>query len=60
LWKNEKQTDLPIIGTATLPDTLAWKLFTKSIRPTSIINNCKLEGDKDLAFKLLNLIAVMA
>ncbi len=59
-WHILEQTGTAFAGSATIPDTLAWKLFTKSIRPEGIVNNVVIEGDKNLAINLLNLIAVMA
>lgn len=60
LWQMVEPIGNTFVGSATIPDTLAWKLFTKSLRPSSIENNIQLDGDKKLAFNLLHLIAVMA
>ena len=45
-------------ATISLPPEIAWKLFSKSIRPDDV--NVKTEGDPVLARSVLSLVAVMA
>jgi hypothetical protein len=43
-----------------IPTDIAWRLFTKSIRPESVKDQIVEKGDKALTQALLNLVAVMA
>ncbi len=41
------------------PDA-AWKLFSKSLRPTDVMDKVEIQGDKTLGLQVLELVAVMA
>lgn len=47
-------------ASVTLDADIAWKLFTKAIKPGEALTNANLTGNKELAGVTLNLIAVMA
>ncbi|MEO6522829.1 MAG: maleylpyruvate isomerase N-terminal domain-containing protein [Mucilaginibacter sp.] len=47
-------------ATVSIPPQIAWKLFSKSIRPADIINEVEISGDSALATQVLNMVAVMA
>ncbi len=53
-----KPADDSYAAAISLPPDIAWKLFSKSIRPDDI--NIKTEGDPALAKAVLSLVAVMA
>lgn len=44
----------------SIPADIAWKLFTKAVKPNEVQRDVNLTGDKALAAITLNLIAVMA
>jgi uncharacterized protein (TIGR03083 family) len=44
----------------TIPQALAWRLFTKGIDPRSARAQVKIEGDPDLGDKVLSLTAIVA
>jgi len=56
----EGSTDESFTATVSIPPQIAWKLFSKSIRPGEIINHIEINGDSDLAMQVLNMVAVMA
>jgi len=39
---------------------IAWKLFSKSIRPAEIADQVTIEGNSALAGQVLNMVSVMA
>lgn len=43
-----------------LPPGIAWKLFSKSIRPTEVMNEVVLLGDHQLGMPALSMVSVMA
>ncbi len=43
-----------------IPANIAWKLFTKGVTPKAILTEVVLEGNEEIAFQVLHLIAVMA
>ncbi len=44
----------------TLPANIAWKLFSKSLRPEHLGGNIRIAGDINIADKVINMISVMA
>lgn len=69
-WLLERQPkgwELTANGTAQQPDAtveiqpeVAWKLFSKNIRPHEIKEGLKITGNQQLASQVLNMVAVMA
>lgn len=59
-WMIEETAAKAPEASVTLDADLAWKLFTKAIRPDEALAKAYLTGDKELAGITLNLIAVMA
>ncbi|MEM9327258.1 MAG: maleylpyruvate isomerase N-terminal domain-containing protein [Bacteroidota bacterium] len=47
-------------ATITLDPDLAWKLFSKNIRPEAVTQGVSLSGDEGLARHVLQMVAVMA
>lgn len=47
-------------ATVELPANLAWKLFSKSIRPSEIRKKVIITGDQQLGAKVLEMVSVMA
>jgi uncharacterized protein (TIGR03083 family) len=47
-------------ATISLPPPIAWKLFSKSIRPADCRNDIQVTGDSVLAEDVLNMVSVMA
>jgi Mycothiol maleylpyruvate isomerase N-terminal domain len=43
-----------------IPADIAWKLFTKGVTPKTILSEVVLEGNQEIAFQVLHLVAVMA
>ncbi len=44
----------------SIPIELSWVLFSKSIRPKQIIHQIDIKGDKDLGYRVLEMVSVMA
>lgn len=49
-----------ITASIEIPQTLAWKLFSKNVRPESVMNEISFSGDKALVMQVLNMVSVMA
>lgn len=43
-----------------IPPQIAWKLFSKSVRPQEVLDNVQLFGQKELALRVLDMVSVMA
>lgn len=43
-----------------IPADIAWRLFTKSIRPETVLEQIRVGGDKEITSAVLSLVAVMA
>jgi uncharacterized protein (TIGR03083 family) len=59
-WQIKNEHDGEQRASLTVPPSIAWKLFTKAIRPEEARDQISFEGDSILANVALNLIAVMA
>ena len=60
LWKFEKATlENPSVAISIDPD-IAWKLFSKSVRPDHIINDIVITGNQELGKVALTMVSVMA
>jgi hypothetical protein len=60
LWELRSTCESEPSASVTIPIELSWILFSKSIRPAEILSQIKIKGDKKLANKVLELVAVMA
>jgi uncharacterized protein (TIGR03083 family) len=56
----EKPRSEQYAATVSLPPDIAWKLFSKSIRPRQIAASIEITGDRDLAANALQMVSVMA
>ncbi len=59
-WKLESNAQSTPLASVNIPIELSWVLFSKSIRPHEIMDRIEIEGDKDLANKVLEMVSVMA
>ena len=59
-WQLEGETESAPTASITLPVDVSWPLFTKSIRPKEILDKVVIQGDEQLASKVLEMVAVMA
>ena len=59
-WTIEKETFEKPIATLEIPASIAWKLFTKAIKPAEAKMSIIINGNVEIAEVALNLIAVMA
>lgn len=57
-WQLEMPRDHD--ASVAIPPDIAWKLFSKSIRPAQIKDQVTIDGDKALAGNVLEMISVMA
>jgi len=56
----EKPRSEQYAATVSLPPAIAWKLFSKSVRPRQVAASIEVQGDRELAANVLQLVAVMA
>lgn len=57
LWRGEAKTPL---ATVTIPDQLAWQIFTKSLTPTKAQAGTWIAGDPTLGAKVLEMVSILA
>ncbi|MBS1606178.1 MAG: hypothetical protein JST42_26205, partial [Bacteroidetes bacterium] len=56
----EKPRNEQYTAAVSLPPDIAWKLFSKSVRPRQIAASIEITGDRELAANVLQLVSVMA
>jgi len=59
-WDLVKKPDSGIAARVTIPQELAWRVFTKGIDRNAVLRLIGIEGDRDLGEKVLDLTAVVA
>ena len=59
-WKLSAKTHTTPITSLTIPVEFSWILFTKSIRPAEVMDKVSIEGDDQLAKRVLEMVSVMA
>lgn len=59
-WKLMKQSSAEPAARVTIPQEIAWRIFTKGIDPDSARAQIKIDGDPHLANHVLELTAVVA
>ncbi len=59
-WILNKELNSPPDTEVQLPADLAWKLFSKSVRPTEVMDEIVLLGDLQLGMPALSMVSVMA
>ena len=58
-WGLGSTTTGTVDAELVIPPDIAWKLFTKGLKPEMAIERCQISGNTELAKVALNLIAVM-
>jgi hypothetical protein len=48
-----------VIATTTIPQDLAWQIFTKAIPPSTARSLVSIEGDERLGATVLHMIAIV-
>lgn len=43
-----------------IPAQIAWKLFSKNVRPATILGEVRISGNRELGFRVLEMVSVMA
>jgi uncharacterized protein (TIGR03083 family) len=60
-WQLSKETDAAnFTATVKIPPDIAWKLFSKSIRPDDVKSRIEVTGNAALAGQVLNMVSVIA
>lgn len=59
-WKLIPVDSSPLDAKVTIPPQVAWKLFSKSLRPEEVRNQVRMEGDPGLGYQALHLLGFMA
>ena len=59
-WILNTSTEVKSDSIVKIPPELAWKLFSKSIRPEEIMKGIEITGNMELAKQSLQMVAVMA
>lgn len=59
-WDLLKESILKPDAVTIIPQEIAWKLFTKSIRAAGVRNRVEVRGDMRLGMQVLKMVAVMA
>lgn len=44
----------------SIPDELAWRIFTRGIRQEEALANSEIKGKRELGLKIFDMLAVMA
>jgi uncharacterized protein (TIGR03083 family) len=57
LWRGQAEVPLAKV---TIPDQLAWQIFTKSLRPTKAQVQAWIRGDLTLGEKVLEMVSILA
>jgi uncharacterized protein (TIGR03083 family) len=58
-WNFARQPDGEFVSRVTIPQVLAWRLFTKGIDPDSARAQIEVEGNRDLGEKIFTLTAIV-
>lgn len=59
-WSFVEKQDGPIAAHVTIPEELAWRLFTKGISRDEALTRVELAGDRELGEKVLQLTSIVA
>ncbi|MEQ9403916.1 MAG: maleylpyruvate isomerase N-terminal domain-containing protein [Cyclobacteriaceae bacterium] len=59
-WVLVQDEQPPFDATVTIPQDISWKLFCKNVRPPEVMGLIAMNGDKDLALRVLEMVSVMA
>jgi uncharacterized protein (TIGR03083 family) len=59
-WRFVQDDDDRLTTSITIHGIDAWKMFSKSIRPESILDRIQIQGDKELARVALSMVSFMA
>jgi hypothetical protein len=59
-WRfTDAQDTTPAIATTTIPEDLAWRVFTKGISPETARERVVIEGDEPRGAAVLRMIAIV-
>lgn len=58
-WDLVKRHDGPVASRVTIPQELAWRIFTKGVDPDSAREQIQTEGNRELGEKILHLTAIV-
>ena len=59
-WKLNREEAADAAAVVEIPAALAWKLFSKNIRPSEVTDQVKISGDETLGKTVLAMVSVMA
>ena len=59
-WTLRKQIDNDPVAVVTIPDSIAWHIFTKGIDRSGALAASRIAGKRELALPVFDLVAVMA
>jgi hypothetical protein len=59
-WDLDKKIDQKATATVKIDPDTAWKLFSKSVKPTQAVDQVEISGNEALALQALQIVAVMA
>jgi hypothetical protein len=59
-WTLNKETNVKANAIVKIAPDIAWKLFSKSLRPAQVLKETELIGDQQLGQQVLQIVAVMA
>lgn len=59
-WTLNKETNVKANAIVKIAPDIAWKLFSKSLRPAQVLKETELIGDQQLGQQVLEIVAVMA
>lgn len=59
-WHLYAETDLPAACVVTLPEDIAWRLFTKGMTPQDVLPHATVSGDSALAQPVFSMVSIIA
>ena len=59
-WKLVKESSEPALSQVTIPQEIAWRVFTRGIDPAEARSQSTIEGDQSLASGVFDLTAIVA
>lgn len=59
-WQLSEEQPRDVQSSVSLAPELAWKLFSKNLRPDQVLDQVEFSGSKDLARHVLEMVSVMA
>jgi hypothetical protein len=59
-WELKDHSINAFASKVLIPETIAWKLFCKNLRPDEVLDRIEIKGDQVLGKKVLEMVSVMA